>query len=294
MEIRQLKTFTTIAQILSFTKAADILGYAQSSVTTQIQLLEEELRVKLFDRLGKNVYLTPAGEKLQIYAKQILKLAEEAKDVLSTVEGLKGTITIGSVESLCATRFPQIYKKFHERFPEVEVVVKLSGSCNLKELLRENAIDIGFFLDSKLEDSDLVAEIVLDEPMELLAAPCHPLAFRCSVHPNDLNGEALILTETGCSYRMLFEQILSSSRVIPRSVLESGSNQAIKQLTMSGMGITFLPRIAVEDELKHNELVALNWAGPDFHIMTQLVYHKDKWVSPAIKAFFDTVKEELS
>lgn len=294
MEIRQLKTFITIANTLNFTKAADMLGYAQSSVTTQIKLLEEELKVKLFDRIGKNVYLTPSGNILLTYALQILKLEEEAKEAVYTDEGIKGTVTIGSVESLCASRFPPIYQKFHERFPQVEVVIKLCPSCNLKESLRENTIDVGFFLDTQSEDADMVTVLDMDEPMEILASPNHPLASKDLVHPADLNGQAFILTETGCSYRSLFEQILSKSGIVPRSRLESGNNQAIIQLTLSGMGITFLPRIAVENELKDQKLVALKWSGPKVQIMSRLVYHKDKWISPAIKAFLEIAKEELS
>ena len=158
--------------------------------------------------------------------------------------------------------------------------------------MRENAIDVGFYLD-EAEEPDFVTEYRLEEPMRLLAAPDHPLASGAPVYPRDLNGEALILTEKGCAYRKLLEQVLVGSGVTPRSILGSASNQSIKQLTISGMGITFLPEMAAEEELRSNKLVALNWAGPAFHIMTCLSYHKDKWISPAARAFLDIAKEEL-
>lgn len=109
--------------------------------------------------------------------------------------------------------------------------------------------------------------------------------------PKDIENEPLILTETGCSYRSAFEKILSEHDVKSNLVLETGSVQAIKQFTMSGLGITLLPKIAVEEELANGRLVPLNWVGPGFGIVSQVLYHKDKWISPALRAFLDLSKK---
>src|SRR5690242_2052558 len=108
MEIRQLNTFTAIAKMGSFTQAAEMLGYAQSSVTTQIQLLESELETKLFERMGKSITLTSEGTRLLPYAQKILKLSEEAKSVIGNSDVPKGALTVGAPESLCVMRLPGI------------------------------------------------------------------------------------------------------------------------------------------------------------------------------------------
>ena len=121
--------------------------------------------------------------------------------------------------------------------------------------------------------------------MLLLAYPGHHLISKEEIFPEDIENEALILTETGCSYRAAFENILSEHNIKPNLVLETGSVQAIKQFTMSGLEITLLPAVSVSDEINSGKLIPLNWAGPDFGIISQVIYHKDKWISPALKEF---------
>ncbi len=293
MEIRQIKTFVVISKLNSFTQAADALGYAQSSVTTQIQLLEDELGTRLFERLGRSICLTSAGEKFLPYAKQILNLCTEAKNIVSTSDIPSGVLNIGTFESLCVTRLPELYKKYHERYPNVEVNLKISDCQNFKNLLYENVVDVAFFLEKRIYNPYLISYVEIFEPMVLLTTPEHTLASKKFVYPEDLYDENLILTEKECSYRIALESVLSDSQVKPRSISESGSIQVIKQLVLSGLGITFLPRMAVEKELKENRLVALNWKGTEFDLMIQLIHHKDKWISPALKAFLEVAKEVL-
>lgn len=114
------------------------------------------------------------------------------------------------------------------------------------------------------------------------------------VEPSDLREQTVILAEPGCSYRIILESILSSSNVYPETVLEIGSVVAMTQCAISGLGITFLPRIAVEKELESGRLVDLHWSGEDFGTVIQLVYHKDKWLSPALRAFLTVTKEILA
>lgn len=294
MELRQLNTFITIAQAGSFTQAAGLLGYAQSSVTTQIQLLEEELGVKLFERLGRNIFLTQAGETFIAYAHQIVKLAREAKEAVSTSDVFKGVIVVGSVESLCATRLPELYEAFHKRYPLVEVNIKIGkNDIELKEDLKENLIDLALLIECEPGEENLVTETELREEMVVLAAPQAPLTGLASVLPENFGEETLILTERTCNYRRIFEGIMHQAGVTPHSTLESGSIQAIKKFTMSGLGISFLPQIAVQEELDAQRLVALNWKGPEFSVHTRLVRHKDKWVSPVLQAFIDLAKVML-
>jgi len=289
LELRNLKTFVTIAKGGSFTKAADILGYAQSTITTQIKVLESQLNTKLFDRLGRNIFLTSDGEKLLKYAEQILKLSSEAENVVGGTEITKGTLTIGAVESLCVIRLPGILKKYHELYPKVDIIIKLATDSNLRSYLKNNTIDVAIFLGKEVYDEELISKTKFYEPMVVLSSPSHIISKLKSITADNLSSESLILNEKGCSYCTMFESMLNKAGVYPKSILEVGSIQAIKQFTINNLGITFLPRMAVEKELKDGQLVELNWHGPDLNVMSQVMYHKDRWISPAMKAFLDLI-----
>ncbi|MFT8342214.1 MAG: LysR family transcriptional regulator [Clostridium beijerinckii] len=292
MEFRQLNAFITVAKLSNFTKAAFELGYSQSAITAQIQLLEKELGVNLFERLGKSISLTSEGEKFLVYAKQIIKLSDEAKSNLMTSD-VKGTLTIGANESLCAVRLPPIFKELHDRYPEIEIILKMEGNNKCKTLIRENQIDVAFIIGQKINDSELITELEVPEPLVLLATPGHPLTFKKHVYPEDIADYNIIVAEKGCGYRNLFEQSLNDAGVTPKSIMEMGSIQSIKQLTMSRLGITLLPKIAAQEELKRKELIELNWWEDSFYLATQMVYHRDKWGSRALRAFIDLSKEMM-
>ncbi|MFZ5969920.1 MAG: LysR family transcriptional regulator [Bacillota bacterium] len=291
MDHKQLKTFLTIVRLQSFTLAAQNLNYAQSTVTTQIQLLEKEFGVRLFERLGHNISLTPEGKRLLPLAEQILKLSNDAKSVINNSDVPSGTLSIGAVESLCVMRLPKILKEYRLRYPTVELVLKFGNSTDFLRFLKENTIDMAFFLEKKITEEDFITELEFPEPMVLLSSPEHPFAQKESIFPEDLAGEPLILTETGCSYRALLENMLMQYEIKPRSVIETGNVQLIKQLAMSGLGITLLPLVAVEEECIQQRLVRLNWKGPTFELLTQVLYHKNKWISPPLKAFIELMHE---
>ncbi|WP_088225215.1 LysR family transcriptional regulator [Desulfosporosinus sp. FKB] len=294
MEIRQLKTFLTIAKLENFTQAAETLGYAQSSVTTQIKLLEESLGVKLFERLGRRITLTQEAEKLIPYAEQILKLVSEARNVISETSSVpRGTLTVGTVESLSITRIPKVFEEYHNRYPEVEIVMNFGVCSENLRLLRTNALDATFIIDRKLNTQEFIVEELTPELMTVLVSPDHHLAAKEEIYPEDLQGESLILTEDECTYRIILENILAEASVQPKYKMGANSIQAIKQFTISGIGITLLPETAVKQEVETGKLVQIPWAGPEFRLITQLVYHKDKWISPTLKSFLELTRQML-
>ncbi len=293
MELRQLNSFMTIAKLQSFSKAAQELGYAQSSITSQIQLLEQELNVRLFERLGHNITLTQEGKKLLPMAEQMLRLSNDIKNMANDAEKPSGPLIIGAVESLCVTRLPKLLKEYRARYPEVEILIKFGDKAEFLRSLKENTIDIAFFVDQKITDSDFITALKTPEPMALFCSSGYSFDHIDNVYPEDLSGEPLILTEANCGYRVLFDTIMSQFNIKPRSVIETGNVQAIKQLILSGMGITFLPQTAVEEELQQKRLMKLNWMGPEFLIFTQVLYHKTKWMSAALKAFINLINEMM-
>ncbi|WP_109689794.1 LysR family transcriptional regulator [Tumebacillus permanentifrigoris] len=291
MELRHLNTFKVVAEVKGFTRAADLLGYAQSSVTAQIQALEEELGVQLFNRLGKRIVLTEAGTRLLPFVAEIQKLVETAKSELLEAQVPQGTLTIGAPESLCAFRLPSLLQEFRRKFPSVKIVLRPGLCWQLRQQVRSGELDLAFLLDEdKPEGNDLHAEVLLEEPIKLIAPPTHPLTERKAVYPQDLKEETLFLTEVGCSYRTIFEQQLNSHGIYLDQQLEFGSLEAIKQCVITGIGLAQLPEVVVQNELADGRLVALPWAGQAVSVHTQLLYHKSKWVSPAMKEFLEITR----
>ncbi len=293
MEFRQLNTFITVADLNSFTRAAYTLRYTQPTVTSQIQLLESELGVRLFERIRKNISLTYEGKKFLVYARQIVTLCEAAKNTVKDDLVTKGVVTIGAWESLCTTRIQDLLKEFHYKFPDIEIILKTVKSTEYQELLLDNQIDVAFCLDHMITSSDFIVELAIPEPLVLLVEPSHPLANSSAVYPKNIVDYTLILAEEGCSYRKTILTILSNYNLTPKSIMEIGSIQTMKQLAISGLGIILLPKITVKEELSKGQLVELNWCGPSFEFLTQVIYHKDKWMSPALRTLLNMTKEIL-
>lgn len=293
MEFRQLNTFITVADLNSFTRAADILGYTQPTVTSQIQLLESELGVRLFERIRKNISLTHEGEKFLVYARQIVELCEEAKNAVKEHPIPKGVVTIGALESLCTTRVHSLLEEFHYKFPDIEIILKTIKSTEYEQLLLDNQIDVAFCLENMITSSDFIVELAIPEPLALLVSPSHPLSKLHKVYPENIAEYLLILAEEDCSYRKTIVGMLNDCGLAPKSIMEIGSVQAMKQLAVSGLGIIFLPKITVEEELSKGQLVELNWCGPSFKFFTQVIYHEDKWMSPALRTLLNMTKEIL-
>jgi DNA-binding transcriptional LysR family regulator len=291
MELRNLNTFKVVAELRGFTRAAEVLGYAQSSITMQIQALEEELGTPLFDRLGKKIVLTDAGKRLLPYATELLKLHDQAKAAVGGKEMPSGTLIIGAPESLAAYRLPPIIREYRTRHPHVKIILKPGQCWELRNQVRSGELDLAFLLDQEIDAPDLHTERLVIERMALIAPPDHRLVCKERVTAADLADETILQTESGCSYRRLFEQQLQREAVLPKTMLEFWNIETIKNCVMAGLGLSFLPRITVQKELAAGEFVALNWDDAPSCVVTQMAVHKGKWISPALHAFMTVVHE---
>ncbi|MDR3565954.1 MAG: LysR family transcriptional regulator [Negativicutes bacterium] len=284
MELRQLLIFCTAAQTLNFTRAAAKLGYAQSNITSQIRLLEEELQVKLFDRLGRGIQLTSEGRRFLENAGPILQQCERAKAEFAP-DVFRGVLNLGAAETICVYRLPRLLLEYREKYPLVEIRVQTESCDRLYELIRTNSIDAGLGLTGQIDQPDMTVKTLFHEEMTIVASPIHPLAGKQAVTAEELAGVCLILTTEGCGYRPLVLAALSDHGVFPGSMMELSSVGAIKECAACGLGIAVLPKIAVKAELERGRLIELAWKGPQVDVKTQLIYHRDKWISPAMEAF---------
>lgn len=293
MEIRQLKTFWTLASTCNFSQTAELLSYVPSTITMQIKSLEEELGVKLLDRLGKKVVLTDAGQQFLPYATKILNDVEEAKCISSQHGELAGTVVIGADEVLCAYLLPALFKRFRADYPGVRLLFRPLSGQELKSSLREGHADVVFVLDEPMNSKDLQSEFLKDETFQMVVSPDHMLASRSELVIDDFNKQHFLLTEKNCSYRTHFDQSITKKGADALTELEFHSVEAIKQCVVAGLGIALLPEMALKKELSDGEVVALPWDLSDVSFSAQMLWHREKWISPSMAAFMEVAKSEL-
>ncbi len=196
MEFRQLRTFLVVAGNLSFTRAADQLHLAQSSVSAQIRGLEEELGVKLFDRIGRRVILTEAGAKLQAYAWRMDQMTREIGAEFAQGDYSQGALTIRVPDTLAEVYMPEMVRRFHKEKPGVGLKFINCDDQQLREELNTGRIDLAFLLMDQYNQGEVNIHAMRTEQLVLVAAPRHHLTGRPCLATRDLHGETVLLSRT--------------------------------------------------------------------------------------------------
>lgn len=294
MEIRHLQTFITIVELGGFSKAAEHLGYAQSTITSHIQILENELNEVLFDRLGKKIVLTNVGKELVPYTKQMLDVYKEIRNITSEQKGISGDLVIGAGESLSIYRLGEILKEYKRNFPNVNIILKNSICSDLRSKLHSGEIDIIFTIEPQIMDMDLVVKNLKDECMAIIASPDADLEFLSTNLVNETARENIILSENGCSFRIAFENYLKHKKIRYKNPLEFSSIEATKKCVMNGLGISFLPLYTVRAELKEGSLKMVELKESLDKFSTQLAYHKNKSISGPMSKLIEIALKNAS
>lgn len=286
MEFREISTFLQVAQYQSFSKAARHLGYSQAAVTIQIKQLEQELGVHLFDRIGKQISMTHQGQVFYQYAVSIRNDLERAKNAVSDPSTLSGKLCLGTIESICASIFPDLLAEYHRLHPEVTISIVTDSPGVLLDRMNENTIDIVYLLDRRIYDNRWCK--TLEEPEEniFVASPDHELALvKRELELDEVLRFPFFLTEKDASYRHMLEQYLASINRSVKPFLEIGSTEFIIHMLLKNTGISFLPKFTVQRELQQKQLTALNVRGFQMQTWRQIFYHKDKWVTREMQEF---------
>jgi DNA-binding transcriptional LysR family regulator len=293
MELRQLKTFRTIATLHSFNQAAKVLDYAQSTVSEQIKALENDLNVRLFKRAGRQVALTEAGEVLLQYAQKMLDIEEEIRSEVGDREEVHGSLSIRIPETVSIYYLPSLLKKFHQLFPKVGFSFNNCSYFSLQEELRSGIINLAFLITDTFQTADLEIERLLSLPLVMVTYPDHPLTSKQNVSFNDIKKETILVPTADCSYIMMLEKTLTQEKVRLENVLQFNSIEAIKKCVTVGTGLTVLPEIATQEEIAKGSLVVLPWAGGPIYANLLMIWQKNKWLSPILQAFMDTTRQFL-
>lgn len=292
MEIRNLTTFLKVTELKSFSKAAEALDYSQSAVTVQIQQLERELGVQLFDRIGKNVSITQYGKDFVSYARDVVSAVARASAFATSNQELSGTVRVGTLDSLMTASFADIVPAFHKRFPHVLTNIHGDNVTRLRELLVKNELDLIYTLDEQLHDAQFVKLFEAEEDIVVVANARNPLAKRTDVCLADLVGRPFVLMNRDNAYRDQFDRELARHglAIDPFCELESDV-LALRLLSEDPQYLSVLPRYTVEKSIHEHELTIVPVQDCVMRQWRQLLYHKNKVVTPQIQGMLDTIME---
>ena len=287
MELRQLTTFIRVAQFQSFSKAAASLGYSQSAVTVQIRMLEEELKVRLFDRMGKRVSLTGQGRVFLDSALSILQDVNRAKlSLAGEDEVLRGQLHIGTLESLCYARLPGIVRSFRVQHPQVSIQITTGVPEELIAKMERGELDIIYILEEPLYNNSWSK--VLERQEEVVVVASAELGRALGPGPHrlvELLDKPFYLTERDANYRRLLDRRLAAFDRTITPALESSYASFLLRVLEETEGLSFLPRFLVEGPVRQGKLTVVEVSDLQAVMYEQIFYHREKWATREMEAF---------
>ena len=281
---RQLRVFSEVARQLSFARAAEVLHLTPPAVTMQVKELEGHVGLPLFERNGRRVALTTAGEYMLVYARKMLATLKDAEDAAARLQRVEvGQLTIGMV-STAKYFLPRLLAEFKREHEGVDIRLAVGNREQLVRMLQGNEVDIAVMGRPPTELATR-AEPFAAHPHVVVAATDHPLLTIGHPTVESLRPYGFILRERGSGTRAALEKFLEKSRMEPRVVMEMTSNETIKQAVMAGMGISFLSLHTIGLELEHGLIARLDVEGTPIVRGWNVVHTLSKLLSPAAEAF---------
>lgn len=281
MELKNLDTFIQVAELNSFTKAAAKLGYSQSTISFQIKQLEESLDIQLFERINHTIALTEMGKEVLRYAHQISKLARDMERNIRSKDDIHGHVRIAMADSLCNWLLKDNYVNFHQYYPHLFLQIIAAETDDMFRLLNQNEVDMVFTVDNHIYDKNYIIHSEEKIQTHFVASP--QIFSDISHSIESLLQFPFILTEKRVSYRRLMDEKLASQSLYIEPILEIGNTALICSLVEQGMGLSFLPDYVTERSVASGKMIRLSVDGFDIDIWKQLLYHRDKWVTPEMQ-----------
>jgi DNA-binding transcriptional LysR family regulator len=291
MNLNHLAIFHAVAQAGSMTLGAERLDISQPAVSKQVQDLERALGVHLFDRIGRRVHLSQAGEILAEYARRLFALAHEAETAMADVRGARrGRLAVGASTTIGTYLLPGVVAEFWRRHPRIELLVQIENTEQVHRRLAGQELDLGL-TEGLVEEEELDAEVFHQDELVLIAAPGHRLAGQPRVSLSAVREEPFILREPGSGTRAVEERALARLNLPVRVVMALGSTEAIKRVVAEGVGLAVVSRLAVGAECAAGTLAVLPVAGLHIERPLHLVRRKGRRDGPAMQAFCAVLRE---
>lgn len=289
MSNRHLKIFLTVYKFMNMTLAAESLFISQPSVSQSIKELESYYGVRLFERYPKKLYPTPEGDLLYAYAQQILGLYEKVKEEIHFLSD-KVTIRVGANISAGTVLIRKYIDKFHEKYPDAKVEVKVTGSSKLKRMIMEHEIDFAL-MEDLVHDTNLIQEPFYHDRIVLVCSPENELAKRRGLKFSDIEGYDFLLREKGVGVRDKFDQIMMLHDMHIEAAWESSNTRALVNAAQEDYGIAVLPYLLVKDYIENGSVAMLDVDDGALNRNLNIVYHKDKIFNKWTDEFISIVRE---
>ncbi|MBZ5629649.1 MAG: LysR family transcriptional regulator [Acidobacteriia bacterium] len=286
MDFDQLETFLEVARLSSFSRAAERRFRTQPAISAQIRALEEDVGAKLLDRSGGKVSLTAAGKAFQKYADESLQARRGIITALAEMERVpRGEIVVGANEGTCLHILPEVFAHFKKQYPGVSVNINRLESAGILESVIDNSVDFGI-VSLPVNDNRLTVVQIHRDELIIITPPRHPLAKSKSVAIAEAANYPLLIPETGHT-RDAIEQLFNDRKLKLNVSMELDSTELLKRFVAADIGIGFIARSHVQEDVRAGALVALPMADAAIRRDLALVFRKDKALSRAALAFID-------
>ena len=289
--LRQLRTFKTVADLTSFSAAAQRLKLSQPSVSYQVKELEETLGLPLLDRLGKRVQLTEAGNVLYNYARRMLDVLDEATVVIEEMRGIqRGTLRVGASTTVGIYLLPAALGAFKKLHPGLVISLEIGTRARVQDQVLRNELDLAV-VGPALKDAELAIIPFLSDELAVVAPAGHPLAGRRGLTLKDLADQPFIMREASSGSRLSLEKAARKAGAKLRVAMELGSNGAIKHAVESGLGLAVISRYATALEFSSGRLVELDVRGFPIRRDWHIVHLRRRKLPASVHAFIDFLKD---
>ncbi len=286
MDFDQLETFLEVARNMSFSRAAEKRFRTQPAISAQIRALEEEVGAKLIDRSGGKVALTAPGKAFLEYVDHTLEARRAIINTLAEMEHVpRGEIVVAANEGTCLHILPEVFAEFKKLYPKVSVAVKRSEHASILESILDNSVDFGV-VSLPVHDKRLTTVLIHRDELVIIASPKHPMSKLKSLLVADLARQPLLVPKMGRT-RDTIERLFDDQKVRPTISMELDSSELMKRFVAADVGVGFIARSNVEQDLKAGTLVEFPVPGSQIRRDLGLVFRKDKALSRAARAFID-------
>jgi len=292
MTLRKLQIFYCVAEKLNMTTVSKEMYISQPAISQMIKEMEEELGVKLFNRLGKRLYLTDEGELFKTYSRRMMNLYQEFEEVLDEKKDLKkGKLKLGASSTIGIYVMPQLIKEFIRDYPEIDISLKIGNTEDIANMILKNDIDLAF-VEAEVDMNEIKSEEIWKDELIIITHPEHKWGKHLEIDESELKSEKFILREEGSGTRKVFEAAMKNNHIKYQESFTLGNTEAIKEIIMTGLGISCLSKLTVKKELDEGKLKGYKLKNFEIDREFNLIHHKDKHFSPLMKEFIRKGKEK--